>query len=165
VKYLVIAALLLASCAFLSAKVPSFQKLAKGERVEVTFSSSGCFHHSTELFIFQGNKVEVYELATTWSHEKQERLTVDRMALGELVLSSDDCKQLDELFKFYSKPVFGGCTTVDTIVVKHYNEKDLLSTTDFRDGTCATYDMKSLLTFLDLRQRLAEAQPSAKGDF
>lgn len=155
-KYPVIAALLFASCTLLSAKVPSFQKLAKGERVEVTFSSSGCFHSSTEMFIFQGNTVEVYELVSTWSAEKQESIEGARTRLGELVLSPDDLKKLDKLFRFYVKPGFGGCTTVDTIKVEYYKEKDLLSTTDFTDGTCATYGMKSLLTFGEIRQRLAE---------
>ena len=153
--------LLFTTCTLLSAKMPSFQTLAKGERVEVTFSSSGCYHSSTELFIFQGNTVEVYELASTWSAEKQESIEEERSRLGELPLSPDDLKKLDQLFKFYSKPGFGGCTTVDTIKVEYYKGKDLLSTTDFRDGTCATYGMKSLLTFGELRQRLAEAKSSA----
>ncbi|MGJ8651298.1 MAG: hypothetical protein ACSHX4_13140 [Opitutaceae bacterium] len=152
--------LLFTTCTLLSAKMPSFQTLAKGERVEVTFSSSGCFHHSTELFIFQGNTVEVYELVSTWSEEKQESIEGARTRLGELPLSPDDLKKLDKLFKFYAKPGFGGCTTVDTIKVEYYKEKSLLSTTDFTDGTCATYGMKSLLTFGEIRQRLAEAKDS-----
>lgn len=151
--------LLFTSCTFLSAKVPTFQKLTKDERVEVTFSSSGCFHHSTELFIFQGNAVEVFQLSTTWSQEKQEAVEESRTRLGKLELSPDDLKKLDKLFKFYAKPGFGGCTTVDTIQVKHYKEKDLLSADEFTDGTCSTYGMKSLLTFGELERRLAEDDP------
>ncbi|MGJ8638254.1 MAG: hypothetical protein ACSHYA_02580 [Opitutaceae bacterium] len=150
------------SCTLLSAQVPLFQKLAEGERVEVTFSSSGCFHNSTELFIFKGSTVEVYQLASIWSEQTKESSAGKGTRLGELVLSSDDLKKLDKLFKFYTKPAFGGCTTVDTIKVEHYKEKDLLSTTDFQDGTCATYDMKSLLTFGELRKRLAEAKLSVE---
>ncbi|MGJ8654789.1 MAG: hypothetical protein ACSHX8_16130 [Opitutaceae bacterium] len=162
-KYPVITALLVASCTLLSAGVPSFQNIGAGERIEVTYSSSGCFHYSTALFIFQSSQVEIYQLDTLWSVEKKESVEKGRTRLGELALSSEDLKKLDRLFKFYAKPGFGGCTTVDTIVVKHYKEKDLISTTDFTDGTCSTYGMKSLLTFGELRRRLEEAKPSVEG--
>ncbi|MES2983320.1 MAG: hypothetical protein V4727_13485 [Verrucomicrobiota bacterium] len=127
-----------------AAEAPSVKKLGANESLVVEYSTHGCFHHSQSVFIFTSDKVSIYSVET--ESQKDKAAEVKKNYLGDVQLSDDEVKKLDALFEFYAKKPREGCTTVDHIAVSAQKDGKEIKTYEFTDGSCSTYDMKSVLT-------------------
>jgi len=69
-----------------------FSKIASFHRVEVTYRTTGCFHHSLYLFDFDSKKnVVIYDCSAK------------KKLLGKYKISEDELKKLDLLKPIYKK--------------------------------------------------------------
>ena len=146
-----IPALLLLSLAVLThgadaAAPPSIAGLAKGETFEVTFASSGCFHQSSDSFT-----ITSHAIGLTGKGRKAKR--------PRLALKPSEIKKLDALLKFYAAGPANGCTTVDSITLKHVKAGKILQTYQYTDASCSTHRKKNVLTFHAIMQRMEIAAP------
>lgn len=137
-----------------AAEVPSLRALGADQSLVVEFSSSGCFHNYTDIIVFTTGKASIYTVESKWSEEKKKQVETGKKHLGIVKLSDDDITKLDALFKFYAGGPDRGCTTVDHITVSLEKDDKVIKTYDFTDGSCDTYEMKSVLTFGALKAKL-----------
>lgn len=133
---------------------PSVKNLGANESFVVEFSSSGCFHNSKDILVFTSGKVSIYSVETKSPGDKKEKAEEKKKHLGDLELSDDDLTKLDALFKFYADKPEGGCTTIDRIAVSVQKDSKEIKTYQFTDGSCSTYEMKTVLTFGELMGRV-----------
>ncbi len=133
-----------------------FSNLKENEKVEVEFSSAGCFHHETGFFEFTGtqnNKVEVALFESLWPKEPDkpiwERSKGEKS--GELELTPAELKQLDRLIGLYQDKPKGWCTTK----LKLLREGKVVREKAYEDASCAIlFDRE--MTFEFLKQRIEE---------
>lgn len=134
-----------------------FQKMANGDAIHVTYQSIGCFHFTNhELRFVKDGKVtvNVVDHEQRWNDELKKREQLPEKNLGTLTLSKSDLARLDRLIEFYrSKPGLG-CTTIDTVEMVQLRQGQPDLPERFEDGSCATDDMKHVLTLRSLIQRL-----------
>jgi hypothetical protein len=125
--------------------VATLENLPKGDQLEVSFNSSGCFHHRTYNLTFHR------ATETTVSISDVRR----RKELGQLPLSKSDVDGFDRLVRFYKSIVApGNCTTGDSITISQRHEGKIIATEKYSDDTCSTYNMKDVTRILDLVRRL-----------
>ena len=134
--------LLIASSAAAATGV-SVRDLARDERIAVEFRSRGCFHNERYRFDLEGGDTVVV------------RSSNDRT----VQLSSAERAGLDRLLQFYRKGQEGLCTTQDSVTMTYFRGGRKVATERYTDGTCATYDMKSVTTFRDIGRKLGLTTP------
>ncbi len=130
-------------------EAPSVRTLGVNESLVVKYTSTGCFHNSTSVLVFTSGKVSMYSVKLESPDEKKEQVE-EKKHLGDVQLSEEDVTKLEALFKFYADGPDQGCTTVDYIKVSLQKDDKVVKTYEFTDGSCSTYDMKSVLTFGEL---------------
>ena len=134
-----------------------FSNIKENEKVEVEFSSAGCFHHHIDFYEFTGipeNKVEVtFFKGKRWPEEGNQQ-NLEKM--GQLKLKKEELKQLDKLIMFYQSEPEGGCTTIEHIKLKLIRKGKVVVEKEYRDASCATYRMEDLMTFGYLKLRIEE---------
>jgi hypothetical protein len=150
---------LLVSCGALLASdsVGTFSALPHGEEMQVGFQSVGCFHSLTYELSFRRASEAIVSVAKVeygWSQERHVITATNRVELGELTLSEAELAGLDRLLRYYRASHTGGCTTRDVIVFSRRRDGRIVATEQFTDDSCATYDMKDLVTIPALVQRL-----------
>lgn len=161
-KYLALF-LFMACLPVVAAPTPSVTELKKGEKLEVIFNSSGCFHSSELKFDFHGKEVTISQVKSERAKNSPEPEQTEYESLGTLKLSKDQITKIDALFDFYAGKPDGGCTTVDQIGVSLLRGDKTVWALVFTDGSCTTYDMKNVLTFGAL-ERLIRAQLRQKAE-
>ncbi len=131
----------------------SFQNLPVGDTIEVTFESSGCFHHVTYFWNFRrSDKGNV----TARVRGESGNAEIEAKMRGEGVVSSKDLAGLDRLLEYYRAGRPGGCTTVNTITLVWSGGIGEIAREKYVDGTCGTYDNKKLVLFSNLLAKLRE---------
>ncbi len=134
-----------------------FSDIKENEKVEVEFSSAGCFHHYIDFYEFTGTqekKVEVALFESSWSEKENRPIKLEKS--GKLELKEEELKQLDRLIKFYQSEPEGGCTTMNHIKLKLIRKGKVVVEKEYEDASCATYDMEDLMTFEFIKQRIEE---------
>jgi hypothetical protein len=146
---------------FAADKVGVFSDLQAGEEMKVDFNSTGCFHQQTYKLSFR-RQSEVVVSATTFEFVRSEDSSVitatNETALGQVTLSGTDLTGLDKLLRFYRSGRSGGCTTSDRIIVCRLRDGKIVATEHFKDDSCATYEMKELLTMPSLISRIQKSK-------
>ena len=145
-KTTIFAVFLSASFAF-AGKPITFQELAAGDTIYVTFRSSGCFGESAYEFTFEANSftVKVTDFEHHWIESEKRVQDVTRISQGTGTLSAAEIAGLDRLFMFYRFKQPGGCTTVNVISATQKRGDTVLASESFTDESCATYDMPNLM--------------------
>jgi len=140
-KTAILAFLYLATVAFAETPI-SLQQLPTGDKVKVTFSSSGCFHRYTYEFEFQRSTTitaKVRRLEDRWNDSTQKHETIRRISLGTATLTPAELAGLDRLLAFYRSKRGGACTTVDQITLQQTSGTAIKATESYTDATCASY--------------------------
>ena len=135
----------------------SVSALKEGETLEIRYSSHGCFHSMTELIEISGGTVKFSELKMKWDDEAKKAIEVERKADGVLKLEKGDDAKLDKLFEFYASGSKGGCTTVDTIMIRLLRNGKCVRSELYEDGSCGTYDLDGVLTLPALMAKRVKA--------
>jgi hypothetical protein len=135
----------------------SVSGLKEGESLEIRYSSHGCFHSMTELIEISGGTVKFSELKMKWDDEAKKEIEVERKADGVLKLEKGDDAKLDKLLEFYASGPGGGCTTVDTIMIRHLRNGKCVRSELYEDGSCGTYEMDGVLTLPVLMAKRVKA--------
>jgi len=125
-------------------EVLSPKKLKANESLVVNFTSEGCFHNQSNLFVFQDNNVTIYDTSS-----KKKRL-------GTVILTSTDKEGLKDLFSYYNSDLKGDCTTQETIEIKQYKAEKLISSKKIIDGTCGRHQRGVYMSFYELLERVKE---------
>lgn len=124
----------------------TISKLSKYQKIEVQHVSRGCFHSSSHLYIFSGNKALIYDVSGIYEVKKR---------LGEIYLSTSDLAGLDNLLRYYSqKDKAIGCTTMDTVTIKIMIGSICVSKDIFTDNSCSVGSKKNIITFNSLLRRI-----------
>jgi hypothetical protein len=149
----------LVSCGSLLASdsVGTFSALLQGEEIQVGYESTGCFHSLTYELRFQRTSdvmVSVTKIEYEWSQERHAITATNRLELGQLLLSKADVDGMDRLLHFYRTRHPGSCTTRDAIAVSRRRDGKIVAAEQFADDSCATYNMKDLMTIPALVARL-----------
>ena len=142
---LALAGLALFGTAPAGGRIPSFSALPAGDTLQIDFKSDGCFHQDHFSFTYGRSPqptMNVVEFRTTWVNDKP--AGEDSKYLGSLALTPSDLKQLDRLMDYYRKPHGDGCTTVETITIKHVHGGRVVAEETFKDASC---DASSLRYF------------------
>ncbi len=139
--------------------VIAFGYLAAGERVEVLFVSTGCFHHEAHVFDIATDGTGTFIARVARVEPRRDEPSgrfeeVKRIPLGTVTLSNPEIAGLDRLFSFYRSVPDGGCTTIDEITATRMRGNTVLATETFTDETCATYDRKELTLLTDIAAKL-----------
>jgi len=122
---------------------------ATGERIVVTYSSEGCFHHTSNILIFHENNVTIYKTKNQWNQK------TDKTEMGTLTLTKKDKEGLNRLFAYYSEKSHDGWyTNVDNIEIKRYKNEKLISSKKITDASCSLYQRKDILSFPELIERV-----------
>ncbi len=148
-----------------SAAPISFKNLPTGDWIEITYASSGCFHNSRYLFVFQRaltTTVAISELRIAGKRPGDNH--VARVPLGTVELSNEQIAGLDRLFVFYRALEEPACTTVDTINAFHKSGNQILASEKFVDGSCGTYDKSDLTLLSALATQVEQAGELQKGE-
>ncbi|MCP5550268.1 MAG: hypothetical protein H7A53_05180 [Akkermansiaceae bacterium] len=147
---------LTAACEMAGKPPVSIAALPEGERLEVTYRSTGCFHNSVEVLRFSGGKVTVFDVEEEWSEVEKAPVTKSHVRVGEKALTVEEKKGLDRLFEFYAGHHRGGCTTVDGIEVKHFRGETLLETLVYADDTCSVSEQPGVVALGEIVARVRE---------
>ena len=139
-----------------STKTVTPNLFATGESMVVTYSSQGCFNHSSNILLFHENNVTVYKTMNEWNQK------IDKTKMGALTLTQKDKEGLNKLFAYYHENHDGWCTNVDDIEIKRYKNKKLTSSKKIRDNTCAVYKRKDVLSFSELIGRVEKKEREPK---
>ncbi|MBT5231355.1 MAG: hypothetical protein HOM11_13895 [Methylococcales bacterium] len=99
--------------------------LPVGSFVEVSYSSSGCFHSFGNNLVIRVDDEVTAELADE-----------DHSRASMLRLSAEDVAGLDAQLEFYRKVKEGGCTTVDHITFKWHLPGESVEVEEHVDDTC-----------------------------
>lgn len=137
-------------------KVSNFSSLAKGDELEMTFTTSGCFHFETYELEFRRSSdltVSIFQSERVWSAARKAFISTNRVSLGDLTLTETDVEGLDRLLQFYRSSPRNGCTTVDTISISQRHDGKVVATEEFTDGSCS-YARKDLTRITALVARL-----------
>ena len=140
-------------------KVASFSALPKGDELEVTFRTSGCFHFAAYELTFRRSKdtnVSVTQIIYEGSPEREAITATNRIDLGQLSLSKSDLEGLDKLLRFYRNVPEGRCTTVEGISISQRHEGRTVATEKYVDGSCAADYVKDVRTIPALVKRLTK---------
>lgn len=140
---------LAATCSFharAADKVATLADLPKGDQLEMSFISSGCFHRYA------------YDLTFRRAIETTVSITQNRVGLGQLTLSKADVDGLDELVRFYRSSSPGNCTTRNSITISQRHDGEIVATEKYTDDSCATYNMKGVTNISALVQRLQKPE-------
>ena len=126
--------------------------LTADEHMVITYSSQGCFHHTSNILVFHENNVTIYKTMNEW-HQK-----IAKTKMGTLLLSQQDKVRLNKLFTYYDGKVQSGCTTIDTIEIKRYRNEKLVFSKNITDASCGEYGKKNELGFPELMSRLRKKE-------
>jgi hypothetical protein len=119
------------------ARSQSLSQLAPGDRLHVAYHSRGCFHDRKYDIDFERGP------------------SVTARASGRTVtLSPQEIAGLDKLLEFYRSRPRGGCTTHDKIAISHFRAGKEISSEQYVDGSCATYQMKGVTRFYEIAKKL-----------
>ncbi|TDU66470.1 hypothetical protein EI77_03565 [Prosthecobacter fusiformis] len=140
-----------------AAEALSFQKMAAGETIYVTFSSQGCIHNHHYDFEFSKEdavSVKVIHHPHLWNKELMREQALQPIDLGTLELKDKDLVKLDGLLAYYRHNTRGGCTTRDWIQIVQKNGGKIIATENYIDESCGTYDLTDALPLHMLINRL-----------
>src|SRR5215217_8733713 len=105
-KSILAACLLLVSPAFAGGLL--FSQMEDGDKVQVTESSTGCFHNTVSYYEV-ARKDAAYSFAIfkiSWSEGASPRKILKQEEVGRMPLSKDDVRRLDGMLKFYRGPKY-----------------------------------------------------------
>jgi hypothetical protein len=122
------------------------------EHMVVTYSSQGCFHHSSNELVFHENNVSVYKTMNEWNKK------IVKTKMGILLLTKKDKEGLNKLFVYYDGKLHSGCTSVDNIEIKRYKKEELISSKSIIDASCGLSQKEDVLSFRELIGRLAKKE-------
>jgi len=107
--------------AFVSAGELSFATMEDGDRVEITQSSIGCFHDTTDYYEVSKHAGDVVftQYAITWQKGVQPKI-VEKKVIGELKLTKIDIDGLDAFLRFYRGKKEASSTTQSSLLVEYY---------------------------------------------
>lgn len=148
-----------------------FSELEYGERLNVRYSSEGCFHRRAYDFEFKpllrkmdaAVTVRVTALQLSWDEAAKANRYHSPKLVGTLTLYEKDLAGLDRLIAFYRTHPRGGSTTVDHITFKHFrsepgSEAEPVAVEQYVDSSSGSHDVRGVLTLGELAGRL-EAKP------
>lgn len=142
----------------------SFRRLQVGESIVVNYHSGGCFHsfeYDLEFVGGQKTMVSLTKIKTRWEGEPARKRT-SRHAVGLYELNEEHLQKLDDLMTFYRRNDRKfGCTTIDSIEVRHKRGAIQLKQESFTDGSCSLDD-KVALTFYELIAKVEQANRAAQ---
>jgi hypothetical protein len=144
---LILATLLLTACSIKTATPKLFKA---DEYMVVTYSSQGCFHHTSNELVFHENNVTIYTTINEWNKK------IAKTKMGTLALTQKDKEGLNKLFVYYDGKLSSGCTSVDNIEIKRYKKEVLISSKNIRDASCGQDDRDNVLSFRELIYRVTE---------
>jgi len=156
IQMTMVAVLCVLSRAAAADKVSTFSSLPKGDELEMTFTTSGCFHFATyELKFHRSTElaVSIVQIERGGLVVGKGHTSTNRVSLGDLTLTEADVAGLDRLLQFYRSSPRDGCTTVDTISVSQHHAGKTTATEQFTDGSCS-YARKDLTRISELVARL-----------
>ena len=94
--------------------------LKEGERLEVWYGTSGCFHLNKHFLVFKGRSVAVSVVGEDGAGGMKKTL------IGELELTAEELKELDETFERYrEKPEYFSTSTESLSVEVWSGEKQV----------------------------------------
>ncbi len=131
-------------------KPVSFAELQSGERIEIDYYMSGCFHSEHLAFRFwrsNGLEVEAHRFVRDTKTGKEQRTF-----LGRTTLNKQDEAKLDRSLAFYRTKPAGGCTTVVSGKIAMSRGNQELSSENFRDDSCSVD--RNRLGFGELSRRM-----------
>ena len=147
----------LLACASLTAEtIPSFQSLGPNEKLEIRFSSFGCFHQKHYRFIVTSHQAEVFQVQKTWTGTEKGLVQTDEEFLGITPLSEGDLTRLDSLIEFYRAVPSIFSTTHEEISIQSFSGNEPPQRFEFVDESGETASMESVLTFPELARRVSE---------
>jgi hypothetical protein len=99
----------------------SFATMEEGDRVEVTYSSTGCFHDTTFYYeVRRVDGVSVFtQYAITWQQGVPPKIA-EKKVLGESRLTKKEIDGLDAFLRFYRGKKEASSTTQSTMLVEYY---------------------------------------------
>ena len=152
----IVAVLCFRSLAVAADMVAAFSDLPKGDELEMTFDTCGCFHSATFELKFRRSArltVSVVEVERVWSRDLKTFGSTNRVSLGKLTLRKSDVDGLDQLLRFYRARTLAESTTVDTISISQRHDGKVVATEQFIDRSCS-YERKDLTRIMELVTRL-----------
>ena len=134
---------------FLNHDIPFFYKIARFHRVEVSYKSTGCFHHYSYLFKFDSkNNMVIFDCSSK------------KKLLGRCKISNNELKKLDLLIQYYERNVgnYSECTTTDVITIKIKFFNVLMRKYNYKDDSCEVGQQEGVMSFYSLlSQKLEKA--------
>lgn len=160
---LVLAVLCSLAVAFAAGKIDGFAGFAMGDKLQMRFTSGGCFHFYTYDLTFTripkpSVSVAAVRLELDGPGPRASYRDAERRELGNLPLSDSDLAGLDTLLAFYRSNSVGGCTTYDGIKISQIHDGKVIATENFVDASCKLCDgmVKGAVSVDSLVQRLAK---------
>lgn len=140
-------------------QIGGFVGLASGDRLEVRFTSEGCFHfYACDLtFTRTGHAaVSIAAVQPRWEGAGKTYRYSERSELSRLSLSETDLKGLDALLSFYRTNTISGCTTRNSIKISQIHDGTAIATEKFTDASCSVEDgsVKGVLSIDALIRRV-----------
>lgn len=132
---------------------PNFTSIEKGDRIEITRRSHGCFHDTT--FYYEVRKIAdtclFTEYAITWDKIKTGVMT-EKMVIGRVQLTQKDLEDLDGFLRYYRGEKNGNSTTVNTLGVEYFEGGKRIKIENLKDES-GSYGVIEA-TFFELIKRL-----------
>lgn len=156
-KVLALIACLL-SLAKASAGELAFATMEDGDKVEITYTSKGCFHDERSYYeVSRTGGVSTFtQYAITWDKAIPPRM-LGKKVTGELKLTQADIAGLDALLRFYRGKKDACSTTQDTLVVEYYEGSKRVGSEKLQDESGA-YGLEKRKDVVQLFQLAARFQ-------
>jgi len=106
-----------------------FRQMEEGDRVEITYTSTGCFHHFTKyLELRKQDGVTFFtEYDIKWSEEDPTEI-IEQKVLERVPLSRKDIRRLDRVLLHFRYPKKGTSTTMGSLTLEYYEPSGLIKT-------------------------------------
>ena len=147
---------LLFPAGIVSAAELGFATMEDGDRVEITYSSEGCFHNFTNYYeVSRQAGVSVFrEYAIKWD-QSTPAIILEKKILGEVSLTQDQIDGFDAYLRFYRGKKEVMSTTQSSMIVEYFEGANRVGIENLSDpsGEHGLENRKDVISFY----RLAES--------
>lgn len=114
----------------------SFSTMEDGDRVEITHSSTGCFHDITLYYeISRRDGVSVFvQYAITWEKGIPPKIA-EKKVIGELKLTKNEIEGLESFLRFYRGKKEAISTTQSSLIVEYFEGTRRVGVENIHDGS------------------------------
>jgi hypothetical protein len=129
------------------------------DSVLITFTNSGCFHHSSDTIYIQKNAgVTATAMIPMPADFDRMRNTTDLKAFPHTsaTLTERAVKGLDNYVRYYRTDPGGGCTTVTTVTIRFFRKGKHVRTEEHWDATCSSVEIKNSVSVSQIHKSLKE---------